>query len=130
MSISREKSSEAETLSLKLDQCTIEKENSIQELKQERQVLERLRKEFNESVVKLHKVNRYRHELELKFKAERVYSEKLNNKIAELEKLVSEVEAKNEQLSVSLGKKTLDFDRLKDDYDNLQDLMNNNILKY
>lgn len=69
--------------------------------------MEAIRKDFDEAAEKLHKTNRYRHELELRYQAEKLTQERLRKTLLDKEAIVEE---QNKKI-VGLNEKMVTRDR-------------------
>lgn len=79
------------------------KQSQAAEIEALRDQLEAIRKDFDEAAEKLHKTNRYRHELELRYQAEKLTQERLRKTLLEKEAVVDEQNKKIITMADKLG---------------------------
>jgi len=73
-----------------LEDLSLIKQSQAAELEALKDQLKAVRRDFDESAEKLHKTNRYRHELELRYQAEKLTQERLQKTLLEKEALLEE----------------------------------------
>jgi len=59
-----------------IEDLLLQKQNFLLEVEMLKNSLARTSKEYDEATDKIHKINRYRHELELRYKAEKLTTER------------------------------------------------------
>ena len=73
-----------------LEDLSLIKQSQGAEIEALKEQLAAIRNDFDESAEKLHKTNRYRHELELRYQAEKLTQERIQKTLVEREAIVDE----------------------------------------
>ena len=100
---------------------TIKNQNQTLQIESLEGQVETLKKDFDTSVEKLHKTNRYRHELEIRFKAVEILGIEKDQVLAEKEKEIGKLEKEVIQMDQDMIKKVASFSELQEELKDLQD---------